>query len=164
MNLDTSLLRPWMALAVDASTRHVEAGGLPFVGVLVTEDGLVSDLGVNLVLESGDPCAHAEIVAMRQVLQHRGRTSLQGTVLLATGEPCALCYRFASAHRVAAVRYAVDRDTAAEWGFDYRAGYDAIGATRLPVAQTARRIPVDRGLEPFARYAELHGLVNTDQS
>jgi tRNA(Arg) A34 adenosine deaminase TadA len=164
MNIDTSLLKPRMARAVEASTRHVEAGGLPFVAVVVAEDGLVSDHGVNLVRETGDHSAHAEIVAMRQVLQDRGRTSLQGATLLATGEPCALCYRFASANQVAAVHYAVDRDTAAEWGFDYRAGYDALGSDELAIAQTARHLPVDRGLEPFTRYAELHRPVGTDQS
>ena len=35
--------------AVEFSIRHVEAGGLPFVGVLIGDDGYVSAPGVNLV-------------------------------------------------------------------------------------------------------------------
>ena len=55
-----------MAAAVEASVQHVESGGLPFVGVVITTDGWISAPGVNLVRETGDPSAHAEIVAMRK--------------------------------------------------------------------------------------------------
>lgn len=164
MRTDTSRLETWMAQAVEVGERHVETGGLPFVGALVAGDGWSSEHGVNLVRETGDPSAHAEIVAMRQALRDRGRTGLAGTTLLATGEPCALCYRFAAANRVDAVHFAVDRDTAAAWGFDYRAGYTALGTDRLPIARAARHLPVARGLEPFIRYRELHRSDSTDQS
>ena len=157
MNIPIARLRAWMTQAVEVSTRHVQAGGLPFVAVLVTDEGPVSDHGVNLVRETGDPTAHAEIVAMRQALADGG-TSLRGTVLLATGEPCALCYRFADAHGVDAVHFAVGRDTAAAWGFDYRAGYEALGIDGLPVTQAAQHLPVEGGLGPFTRYAQLHSL------
>ncbi|MBQ0868809.1 nucleoside deaminase [Streptomyces sp. RK75] len=145
-----------MAHAVETSVRQVESGGLPFVGLLVTDDGWVSDPGVNLVHETGDPTAHAEIVALRKAVRARGRAALQQATLLATGEPCALCYRAAAAHGIAAVRFAVDRDTAAAWGFDYRAGYDADATDRLPLAVAARHLAVERGLDPFIRYLDLH--------
>ncbi|MCQ4119709.1 nucleoside deaminase [Rhodococcus tibetensis] len=163
MSRDTSRLVTLMAEAVDFSVRHVEAGGLPFVGLLVADDGSVSDPGVNLVRETGDPSAHAEIVAMRHVLQERGLTSLKGMTLLATGEPCALCYRFAAEHGVDAVHFAVDRTTVARWGFDYRSSYDALGTDRLLIAQGAQLVTVDRGLEPFARFLELHGTALAPQ-
>ncbi len=156
MTADTTRLQALMADAVEVGVRHVEAGGIPFVGLLVADDGWVSDPGVNLVRETGDPTAHAEIVAIRKAVQARGRSSLEGATLLATGEPCALCYRVAASHGITAVCFAVDRDTAAEWGFDYRAGYDADGTDRLPLAATAQHLAVERGLVPFTRYLELH--------
>jgi guanine deaminase len=152
MTADMTCLQALMSDAVDVSVRHVESGGIPFVGQVVAGDGWISGPGVNLVRETGDPTAHAEIVAMRRVVQDRGRSSLQGATLLATGEPCALCYRVAASQGIAAVYFAVDRDTAAEWGFDYRAGYDA---GRLPLAVTAQHLAVERGLAPFLRYRDL---------
>ncbi|MGI5347963.1 nucleoside deaminase [Streptomyces sp. CA-250714] len=153
MTADTTRLQALMADAVEISVRHVESGGIPFVGLLVADDGWVSDPGVNLVRETGDPTAHAEIVAIRKAVQARGRSRLEGVTLLATGEPCALCYRVAASYGIAAVCFAVDRDTAAEWGFDYRAGYET---GQLPLAATARHLAVERGLVPFTRYLDLH--------
>lgn len=154
MNAGTARLAALMADAVEISISHVESGGIPFVGRLVGEDGWVSGPGVNLVRETGDRTAHAEIVAMREVAQTRGRDGLEGLTLLATGEPCGLCYRVAAAHGIAAVHFAVGRDAAAEWGFDYRAGYRE--ADRLPLAKAARLLAVERGLVPFERYRALH--------
>ncbi|ONI92020.1 cytosine deaminase [Saccharothrix sp. ALI-22-I] len=156
MTADPTRLETLMADAVEVSVRHVESGGVPFVGLLVADDGWVSDPGVNLVRETGDPTAHAEIIAIRKAVQARDRSSLEGVTLLATGEPCALCYRVAASHGIAVVRFAVDRDTAAEWGFDYRAGYDADETDRLPLAATAQHLAVERGLVPFTRYRDLH--------
>lgn len=157
-------LETLMRQAVEAGVRHVDAGGLPFVAVLAGHDGSVSGPGVNLVRETGDASAHAEIVVMRQALHDGGRTSLHGMTLLATGEPCALCYRFAAGSGVDAVFYAVDRDTAAEWGFDYRTSYDVWRTDQVRLAQTAQHLPVDRGLEPFTRYTRLHSPKSTDST
>lgn len=156
MSADATRLEDLMAYAVEVSVRHVESGGLPFVGLLVDEVGWVSDPGMNLVHKTGDPTAHAEVVAIRQAVRVRGVPALEGATLLATGEPCAMCYRVAATHGIAAVHFAVDRFTAAARGFDYRAGYTAERTDRLPLAATAQHLAVDRGLEPFTKYIELH--------
>ncbi|RAE92533.1 nucleoside deaminase, partial [Burkholderia multivorans] len=54
--------------AVAAALAHVESGGIPFVGVVVDGDRVISEFGVNRVHETGDPTAHAEIVAIRDAL------------------------------------------------------------------------------------------------
>lgn len=139
-----------LADAVAVSVDHVEAGGLPFVGVLVDRAGRASAPGFNLVRQTGDPTAHAEIVAMRRVLTDGGPASLRGQRLLATGEPCQLCYRFAADHGVTSVHYAVSSATAADWGFDYRQRFS--GSDPLPLARNAHLLEVLRALEPFRRY------------
>lgn len=156
MSPESQDLTALMATAVDASVQHVESGGLPFVGVVLTTDGWISTPGVNLVRETGDPSAHAEIVAMRHTIEQRGRDSLRGATLLATGEPCALCYRFAASHQLSAVRYAVDRDTAARWGFDYRAGYQRLDTDQLTLFRDSRPLPVAQALRPFTSYLQHH--------
>lgn len=147
-----------MGQAVERCVEHVEAGGLPFVGVLVDETGIISDFGVNRVRETRDPSTHAEIVAMREVLNAGGREDLSGTTLLATGEPCGLCYRFAIDHDVDAIYVAIDRDTAAGWGFDYRSSYPSLGITDALRSTVFNHLPIERGNEPFSRY--LHTQIN----
>lgn len=141
-----------MRAAVRHGLVHVEAGGLPFVGVVVG-DGYVSDHGVNRVLETGDPSAHAEIVAVRRALQDLGRRDLHGLTLLATGEPCGLCYRVALEQGIGRIYVAVDADTVADLGFDYRRSYEGIDRSRLAALVT--RLSVEGALEPFHRYLQL---------
>lgn len=144
-----------MVRAVQASLSHVEAGGLPFVGV-VTGPGYASEPGVNLVARTGDPYAHAEIVAMRQALRDDNRADLAGMTLLATGEPCGLCYRFALDHHVDRIRVAVDAEKVAELGFDYLQSYPMFGIDRAALNDLVTPLPVTGSLEPFTRYLELH--------
>ncbi|MCP2252390.1 tRNA(Arg) A34 adenosine deaminase TadA [Prauserella aidingensis] len=153
MSADPAVLHSAMARAVEFGLRHVESGGLPFVGVLVAGDGRVSAPGVNRVRETADPTAHAEIVAIRRALDDPGGPPVPGATLLATGEPCVLCYDVAAEHGVGEVRYAVSAETAAAWGFDYR----SCAAARPALEATARALPVDGALRPFARYRALHG-------
>ncbi len=138
-----------MAEAVEFSIRHVASGGLPFVGVISDDCGNQSDFGVNEVHRTGDPSAHAEIVAMRQAMEDRGAPDLRGLRLLATGEPCGLCYRFAIDHGIERIYVAVDADTVAAHGFDYRHSYPAFGIDRSRPTDLVRPLPVERGREPF---------------
>jgi guanine deaminase len=154
---DLVALTRLMGEAVAHSVRHVEAGGIPFVGRVVADDGYASEYGVNRVRETGDLTAHAEIVAMRAALRERGTADLRGLRLLATGEPCGLCYCFAAEQRISAVYYAIDANTAARWGFDYRAGYAQPRAGRLRTAENVHRLRVEHALDPFTRYHEVGG-------
>lgn len=145
-----------MEEAVEKCIVHVGTGGLPFVGVVVGDTGVISEFGVNRVQETGDPSAHAEIVAMRDAMASHALSSLAGTILLATGEPCGLCYRFAIDHGIDRIFVAVDRDEVAEFGFDYRNSYPALGITDDLRAGLLHSLPVDHGTEPFASYLHTH--------
>ena len=157
MSVDTSALASVMEQAVDACTAHVDAGGLPFVGVLVGAEGEVaSGFGVNRVVETGDPKAHAEVVAMRDAMTRHGLDSLAGYTLLATGEPCGLCYRYAIDHGVDTIYVALDRDEVAALGFDYRASYPAFGISDAQRESLFRPLAVEHGVEPFTHYLHRH--------
>lgn len=157
MSADVARLERLMSRAVAACTAHVDAGGLPFVGVVADAGGeVISGFGTNQVAETGDPTAHAEVVAMREALTRHGRDTLAGCSLLATGEPCGLCYRFALDHGIASVLVAVDRDEVARLGFDYRASYPAFAVTDVRRARVFVPLPVERALDPFVHYLRLH--------
>ena len=151
-----SFLENVMARAVAASRAHVEAGGIPFVGVIVDDGQVISKFGVNRVHETGDQTAHAEIVAIRDALASTGRTDLRGAILLATGEPCGMCYRYAINAKVTDIRVAVPRDEVAALGFDYRDSYRVFGVTDTirDTYMLSLRVPGDT--EPFTRFLALH--------
>lgn len=155
--MDTAL-RSVMDQAVAACTGHVNAGGLPFVAVVVGGGSgqVLSGFGVNRAAETGDPSAHAEVVAMREAMATHGLEDLTDTVLLATGEPCGLCYRYAIDHGIAAIYVAVDRDEVADFGFDYRASYPAFGITDTRRKALLRRLSSEHASEPFTRYLTIH--------
>ncbi|MFD2201789.1 nucleoside deaminase [Shivajiella indica] len=55
-----------MAMAIELSNSGMEAGkGGPF-GWVIVKDGKIIGIGSNVILESNDPTAHAEIVAIRE--------------------------------------------------------------------------------------------------
>ncbi|MFN7978050.1 MAG: tRNA adenosine(34) deaminase TadA [Vicinamibacterales bacterium] len=75
-----------LALAAEA-----EAQGEVPVGALVVIDGGVVGEGFNQPIASGDPTAHAEIVAMRQAATRVKNYRLSGATLIVTVEPCLMC-------------------------------------------------------------------------
>lgn len=149
----TLALRDLMKSAVRASLLHVEGGGLPFVGI-VAIGHYVTDPGTNAVRRTGDPTAHAEVVAIRQAVADLGRDDLEGAVLVASGEPCGLCCRVAAEHGIRTVRHAVGQDVAAQHGFDYRDSYRSASGTTV----ASEVLEVTDALAPFIRYAELRGI------
>ena len=67
-----------------------ERRGRPFGAVLV-KDGAVLATGVNEVLGTGDPTAHAELQAIRAGCRAIANVRLDGCVMYASGHPCPMC-------------------------------------------------------------------------
>ncbi|WP_336880165.1 nucleoside deaminase [Rhodococcus globerulus] len=76
-------LRRAIALAAEAAG----GGNRPFGAVLVGENGTVIAEGRNEVTSSGDPTAHAELVAIRGA----ANGSTTNATMFASGEPCPMC-------------------------------------------------------------------------
>ena len=91
--------------------------------MIVNQDGDVVGKGVNQVADHLDCTAHAEIQAIRDASRNENSVSLKGATLIASGEPCALCYMAIRMAGIANVRILLDRYEAAENGFDYRWTY-----------------------------------------
>lgn len=142
-----------MQAAVAYSTEHVHSGGIPFTAFVVDHHGKVVGRGVNRVREHCDPLAHAEVEAVRDACRHAGSASLHGMTLLASGEPCAMCYMSALYAGISRVLYAVDRDEAAAQGFDYRSTYALYQSDpREWRALGVGKLAVPDGLQPFKAF------------
>jgi tRNA(adenine34) deaminase len=77
--------------ALDEAVRARETGEVPVGAVVLDADGVVLGRGHNARETSGDPTAHAEIVAIRAAAALRGEWRLHGCTLLVTLEPCTMC-------------------------------------------------------------------------
>ena len=80
----------WMAAALEQAQRAREAGEVP-IGAVVTLDGVVVGRGFNQPISSGDPTAHAEIVAIRDAAKGVANYRLTGATMCVTIEPCLMC-------------------------------------------------------------------------
>ncbi len=79
-----------MAAALEEARRARDAGEVP-IGAVVAIDGEIVARGFNQPISSGDPTAHAEIVAIRGAALAVGNYRLTGATLCVTIEPCLMC-------------------------------------------------------------------------
>jgi tRNA(adenine34) deaminase len=80
----------FMTEAIGEAGKAREKGEVP-VGALVVCDGEIVGRGHNLREGSGDPTAHAEVVAIREAARRLGGWRLAGATLYVTLEPCIMC-------------------------------------------------------------------------
>ena len=80
----------FMAQAMGLAAQAAEIGEVP-VGAVVVCDGQVIGQGYNQTISAHDPCAHAEITALRQAAKAIGNYRLSGCDLYVTLEPCTMC-------------------------------------------------------------------------
>ena len=79
-----------MAGALGEAGRARDKGEVP-IGAVVMIEGAIVGRGFNQPISSGDPTAHAEIVAIREAARAVGNYRLTGATLCVTIEPCLMC-------------------------------------------------------------------------
>src|ERR1700682_2962903 len=79
-----------MEAALQEARSAREAGEVP-IGAVVVVDNEIVGRGFNQPIRSGDPTAHAEIVAIREAARCLGNYRLTGATVCVTIEPCLMC-------------------------------------------------------------------------
>ena len=115
-----------MRRALLAAEEAAGRGEVP-VGAVVARGDEVLAVAANERERTGDPTAHAELLAIREAAKTLGGWRLAGCTLYATLEPCPMCAGAAHAARIDRLVYAAP---------DPKAGYagtlhDTPGAPRL---------------------------------
>ncbi|WP_214411613.1 tRNA adenosine(34) deaminase TadA [Sphaerisporangium fuscum] len=105
-------MRLALAQAADAGRR----GDVPVGAVVVGPEGEVLAAAGNDREASGDPTAHAEVLALREAARVRGEWRLAGCTLVVTLEPCTMCAGAAVLARVDRVVYGATDDKAGAVG------------------------------------------------
>ena len=80
----------WMQLALQLAARAEAEGEVPVGAVIVKDNQLIAE-GWNHPIQSHDPSAHAEMMAMRAAGQILHNYRLIDTTLYVTLEPCSMC-------------------------------------------------------------------------
>ncbi len=93
-----------MRFALEEARIAFAEGEIP-VGAVVADGERVLARAHNRRETDADPCAHAEILALRKAAARLGRWRLQGLTLYVTLEPCPMCAGAAEMSGLARVVY-----------------------------------------------------------
>ena len=107
-----------MRLALDEARRAEAHGDVP-VGAVVLVDGRVVASRHNERELTGDPTAHAEVLAIRDAASAAGSWRLADATLIVTLEPCPMCAGAALAARVGRVAFGASDPKAGACGSLY---------------------------------------------
>ena len=80
----------YMTMAREEAELAYRAGEVP-VGAVIVREGEILARAHNLREASGDPSAHAEILALRSSTEASDTWRLSGATLYVTMEPCIMC-------------------------------------------------------------------------
>ena len=89
-----------------------DSGEVP-IGAVVVQGGRALAEGFNQPIRSGDPTAHAEVVALRHAAEVVGNYRVPGSTVYVTVEPCLMCVGALINARVKTVVYGVAEP---KWG------------------------------------------------
>ncbi|MBP1595762.1 MAG: Guanine deaminase [Acidobacteria bacterium] len=120
----------FMRIAIEEALRGVNAGhGGPF-GAVVVRRGTVEGRAHNEVLRTGDPTAHAEVLAIRKAAARLRSHNLSSCTLYTTCEPCPMCLGAALWARIPRIVFGCTGGDAARLGFSDREIRELLGSHR----------------------------------
>ncbi len=129
-----------------------EAGG-PFGAVIVKDNQIIAE-GYNRVIETNDPTAHAEIVAIRRACETLKSFQLDDCEIYSSCEPCPMCLGAIYWARPNVVFYANTKIDAAKIEFDDSFIYDEIQKSYNTRSIPFIHHPHDEALAVFTEWME----------
>jgi tRNA(adenine34) deaminase len=137
-----------MAIALEEAIRAGDHGDVP-VGAVVAASGEVVARRHNERELTGDPTAHAEILALRDAAAALGSWRLDGASLVVTLEPCPMCAGAAMASRIGRVVFGAYDPKAGATGSLYNLLADPRLNHECPVVGGVRAAEAGRLLTEF---------------
>ena len=80
-----------MAVALSEALEALATGDVPVGAIVIDPEGAVIGTGHNEREATGDPTAHAEVLALRAAAEANGSWNLTNHTLVVTLEPCVMC-------------------------------------------------------------------------
>ncbi|NJD30096.1 MAG: nucleoside deaminase [Chloroflexi bacterium] len=132
----------YMGEALAEARSAANAGERPHAAVAVLDEAMVAR-GHHRVRETGDPTAHAVIVALREAARRGGADRLRDVTIFSTIEPCAMCIGALLASDVEELVYAVPNTVDGAAGTVIQVADHASLGRRLRVVSGIRRDEVE---------------------
>lgn len=101
--------------AIQLAYANVEQGGRPF-GAVIVKEGKILASAVNQIIETNDPTAHAELLAIRAASKKLESAALAGCSVFASGQPCPMCMAAMRLAGITEVTYAHSNEDGAPFG------------------------------------------------
>ena len=137
-----------MLVALDEARAAAAHGDVP-VGAVVVIDGAIVSRRHNERERTGDPTAHAEILALRDAAAAVGTWRLTNATLVVTLEPCPMCAGALLNARVARVVFGASDPKAGACGSLYNVCADARLNHEVPVTPGLRAAEAGQLLAEF---------------
>ncbi|ANJ25639.1 tRNA adenosine(34) deaminase TadA [Agromyces aureus] len=144
--MEQQIHREWMRAALAEAALAPATGDVPVGAIVVDAAGRVISARHNERELTGDPTAHAEVLALRDAAFAHGEWRLEGCTLVVTLEPCVMCAGAILAARVPTVVFGAWDDKAGAAG----SLYDVLRDRRLN-----HRVEVYAGVEAEVAAAQL---------
>ena len=141
----------FMQMAIYLSEQSVDTKkGGPFGAVIVKEQTIVGSSG-NRVFELTDPCAHAEVMAIRDACANLNTIDLSGCEIYSSGEPCPMCMAAIYWAKLKAVYFCNSEDESLDYGFIDKEILKELKKTKSRRIIKSTRIRNPDGLKVFAK-------------
>ncbi len=141
-------LQKAMGIALDEAAAAVRHGDVP-VGAVVLRGGEAVARRHNEREATGDPTAHAEILALRDAAEAVGSWRLEGLTLVVTLEPCPMCAGALLAARVERVVFGAPDPKAGACGSLYNLCVDPRLNHQVEIVAGVRSAEASRLLTRF---------------
>ncbi len=142
----------FMRRAIEIARQSVDIPGtLPF-GAVVVKDGEIIGEGLIRSYADCDPTSHGEVEAIRDACRRLGVTSLAGSDLYTSCEPCSMCVATMYLAGIERLYYAGTTSDSADF-FQRLAAFDAKWTRRWSTAELRRQVglPADARAMPAGR-------------
>ncbi|MFD1002662.1 nucleoside deaminase [Ohtaekwangia kribbensis] len=132
----------FMVRALELSHVALDDGhGHPF-GSVVVRDGKIIGEGWNKAKVLHDPSAHAEVEAIRDACKNIASTSLAGSVIYASAQPCPMCLSLIYLTGIEKVYYCIPGDTIEAMDSRLRVEHIYRELAKPPLDRTIPEIPI----------------------
>ncbi|GIL21093.1 MAG: nucleoside deaminase [Candidatus Jettenia sp.] len=106
-----------MRLAIHKAREGIEKGQTPFGACIVKNEEVISCTH-NIVWQTMDITAHAEMNAIREACKKLNTVDLSGCVIYSTCEPCPMCFSACHWAKITKIMYGTRVDDAKKIGFN----------------------------------------------
>lgn len=145
-------MNEFMKIAIEEALNGMSCNeGGPF-GAVIVRNGEIISTAHNEVVNTNDPTAHAEVMALRKASKLLGRFDLSDCEIYSSCEPCPMCFAAIHWAKIKKLYYGSTREDAASIDFDDQYIYDVIKGTASELQVEVLQIHRNECLEPFVEW------------